>query len=102
MVNVHLDEKKISSNESINNLLTQKIGSKVFAKKLNEYPNVFLVPVLWGQFDEIKPIHEYYAATKRTFSNTIQPTCFMTFTDPNGNRVHRFGTIDTIFEEMKF
>ncbi len=97
VINIHLTERNISSDDKIEILLSQKIIEKLSKKGLNRHRKFFLVPVLWGQWDEIKVVKEYYSIHKPEFPNTIIPSCFVTFTDPNGARVHRFGTIDTIF-----
>jgi len=98
IVNIHLSEKNTSDDEAINNLLHQKIGEKLSKKGFNRVGNFHLVPVLWGQWDEIKPVTEYYSNHKPQFPNTTTPVCFMTFTYQDGIMVHKFGTIDTIFE----
>ena len=98
VVNIHLNEKHTADDDSINNLLHQKIEQKLSNKGLNKVGNFHLIPVLWGQWDEIKPVADYYLKYKPEFPNTTTPTCFMSFTDQNGTLVQKFGTIDTIFE----
>lgn len=98
VVNIHLNNTNTSDTDAINDLLEQKIREKLSKKGLNRVGNFHLIPVLWGQWDEIKPIVEHYFNHKPQFSNTTTPVCFMTFTDQNGVMVHKFGTIDTIFE----
>jgi hypothetical protein len=98
IVNMHLNEKNTSSDESINILLTQKISEKLLKKGIKENPKFFLVPVIWGNWREIKCIEQYYKKFKPTFQNTGVPVCFVPFTTQDGKLVQRFGTIDTIFE----
>lgn len=97
IVNIHLNEKNISSEESINNLITQKISEKLLLKGIKEFPKFFLIPVVWGNWEEIKSVEQYYLKYKPSFQNTGIPVCFVPFTDPNGKLVQMFGTIDTIF-----
>lgn len=98
IVNIHLNEKNTADEVSIENMLTQKIGEKLLKKGITQNKGFNLIPVLWGQWTEIKVIGKYYEAKKTKFANTTTPVCFMTFTDQNGVMVHKFGTIDTIFE----
>jgi len=97
IVNIHLDEKNTSNDERINILLTQKISEKLSKKGMRENPRFFLVPVIWGNWKEIKCIEEYYKKNNPSFQNTGIPVCFVPFTRPDGKLVQRFGTIDTIF-----
>jgi len=97
IVNIHLNEKNTSSDEKINILLTQKISEKLLKKGIKENPNFFLVPVIWGNWKEIKCIEQYYENAKPTFQNTGIPVAFVPFTTQEGELVQRFGTIDTIF-----
>lgn len=98
VINIHLNKKHTADDDSINNLLHQKIEQKLSNKGFNKIGNFHLIPVLWGQWDEIKPVVIFYSKHKPEFPNTTTPICFMTFTDQNGIVVHKFGTIDTIFE----
>lgn len=97
IVNIHLTDKNTSCDEKINILLTQKISEKLLKKGIKENSNYFLVPVVWGQWKEIKRIEEYYVKVKPSFSNTGIPVAFIPFRTPEGNLVQRFGSIDTIF-----
>jgi hypothetical protein len=98
VVNIHIKKKHTENDDSIKYFFHQKIEQKLLKKELNKAENVHLIPVLWGQWDEIKPVVDYYSKHKPEFPNTTIPTCFMTFTDQNDFVVHKFGAIDTIFE----
>jgi hypothetical protein len=97
IVNIHLNDKNISSEEKIKILLTQKISEKLLKKGLKESSKFFLVPVVWGNWKEIKCIEQYYKKEKPSFQNTGTPVAFVPFTTPDGKLVQKFGTIDTIF-----
>lgn len=97
IVNIHLNEKNTSSDEKINILLTQKISEKLLKKGIKENPKIFLVPVVWGNWKEIKLIEQYYNKVKPNFQNTGIPVAFVPFMTPAGKLVQRFGTINTIF-----
>ena len=97
IVNIHLNDKNTSSDEKINILLTQKISEKLLKKGIKENPKFFLVPVVWGNWKEIKCIEQYYEKVKPSFQNTGIPVAFVPFTTREGKLVQRFGTIDTIF-----
>jgi hypothetical protein len=98
VMNIHLNDKNTSELEAIQNLLVQKIDSKISATQIKQHPHIFLVPVLWGQFTEIEKIRIFYQSQNPLFFNTSTPVCFATFTNESGNKFHKFGTIDTIFE----
>lgn len=97
IVNIHLNKKNTSSEENINVLLSQKISEKLLKKGIEENPKFFLVPVVWGNWKEIKCIEQYYEKFKPTFQNTGIPVGFVPFTTQEGKLVQRFGTVDTIF-----
>jgi hypothetical protein len=97
IVNIHLNKKNTSGDESINILLTQKISEKLLKKGIKENPKFFLVPVLWGNWREIKCIEQYYKKFEPSFQNAGIPVCFVPFTTQEGKLVQKFGTIDTIF-----
>lgn len=98
VVNIHLNDKNTLDADAIKNLLHQKIGEKLSKKGLKRVGDIHLIPVLWGQWNDIKQVVDYYSFDKPQFENTTTPVCFMTFTDQKGVMVHKFGTIDTIFE----
>jgi hypothetical protein len=97
IVNIHLGDKNTSDNEKIERLLSQKINEKLLSTGIKESNRFHLIPVLWGQWPEIKLVEAYYRTHNPKFENTTQPVCFMTFEDENGGMVHKFGTIDSIF-----
>lgn len=97
VVSIHLNQKNTASDESINVLLSQKIQEKLSKKGIKENAKFFLVPVVWGNWKEIKCIEQYYKKFEPVFRNTCVPVCYIPFTTQDGNLVQRFGSIDTIF-----
>jgi hypothetical protein len=98
VVNIHLDDTNTASHDAVDFLLNDKIGGKLIATGIKKSKAFILVPVLWGYWDEIKIVTDYYQNKNPQFENTITPVCFIPFTDPVGEPRYKFGTIDTIFE----
>jgi hypothetical protein len=97
IVNIHLSKENTKDVESIHRLLAVKINEKIEATLIKGNPHIFLIPVLWGQFTEQKAVWNYIKNETPIFLNTIDPVCFMTFTDQDNNRVHKFGTLSSLF-----
>src|ERR1035437_4980494 len=91
IINIHLNETNTSNEKSVNNLMTQKISEKLSKKGIKENPSFFLVPVVWGNWKEIKCVQKYYKNHKPSFQNTGVPVCFVPFTNSDGKLVQRFG-----------
>jgi hypothetical protein len=100
VVNIHLNENNTSSYSKIDQLLSDKIESKISAKAMRKHPYVYLIPVVWGQYIEINGVIDYLEHNKYEYFNSIMPTGFMTFTDQLGNKVHLFGTLDTLTKNV--
>jgi len=96
IVNVHINENVTETNEKIEILLDQKIKGKLNRKGLRTTFEFLLIPVIWGPIDDQKKLIQYYETFQPKFTNTSTPFCYMPFSDSVGNRVHKFGTIDTI------
>ncbi|HEY4206383.1 MAG TPA: hypothetical protein VGM31_06220 [Puia sp.] len=98
IVNLHLTEKNTSTDEFIERLLDQKIRGKLLDTGIGKSKAFLLFPVLWGYWNEIKAVADYYRDKRPEFENTGTPCCFVPFSDESGKPVYKFGTIDTIFE----
>lgn len=98
IVNVHINKTVTETNEKIEILLDQKIKGKLNKKGLRANFEFLLIPVIWGPIDDLKRLIQYYETFEPKFTNTSTPVCYMTFSDSVGNRVHKFGTIDTILK----
>jgi len=99
IVNVHLSDHNTSDNFKIERLLDQKIRSKVLITAKKSVKSFILVPIFWGSHVFIKKVLDFYETTSFNLENVLIPSCYIPFSDPEGNMIHRFGTIDTIFEQ---
>lgn len=98
VVNIHISEHQVETDEKIEILLDQKINSKLRRKGIMTIPNFYLIPVIWGLVDDIRRVIKYYEIFKPKFRNTTIPLCLVTFKDQNGDRVHKFGPIDRVLK----
>jgi hypothetical protein len=98
IVNLHINDNVTGTDNKIETLLDQKIKGKLNRKGLRTTFEFLLIPVVWGPIDDIKRLIQYYETYQPQFKNTSIPVCYMTFSDNVGNRVHKFGTIDTILK----
>jgi len=97
VVNFRLDEDNTKSNDAIEALLQEKIKGKLLATGILRSKAFYLYPVVWGNWEHILRLLAYYQTVKVSFENTIVPLALVPFTTDDGELVHRFGTIDTIF-----
>jgi hypothetical protein len=101
VVNVHLNGIEEWPDEKLNNLLHQKIQGKLNSTGIKHNQGFQLVPVFWGQFDELDRINKFYNDHKVNFVNTTPPLSFASFTYGDGGKIHFFGTIDSIIEKYQ-
>lgn len=101
VVNVHLNGIEKWPDDKVNNLLHQKIQGKLNATGIKHNQTFQLLPVFWGQFDELERINRFYKEHKMIFQNTTQPWSFASFSSGNGTRTYVFGTIDSIIERYQ-
>lgn len=97
IVNFRLDDENTGSEEAIKALLEEKIVGKLLVTGIRKTKKFFLVPVVWGDWEYILRLLAYYQTTKPVFTNTAAPVALVPFTAEDGQLVHIFGTIDTIF-----
>lgn len=98
IVNVHLTKDNTKNSYQIQRLLEQKLREKYIktAKKSNiEFQ---LASILWGSHEWIRKIIEYYKNENVSLKNIFIPSCFIPFTDSQGNPVYKFGSIETILK----
>jgi hypothetical protein len=98
IINIHINETNTSTDDKIKTLLDQKLNGKLNRKGIKMTPEFLLVPVIWGQPDEIKRLIQYYKTFKPKFQNTSIPFYSLAFPDEFGNLVHKFRAIDTILK----
>ena len=103
IVNIHLNSDRIEkSNVKIDKFLTERLEQKVKNKKqgLFEDINFYLIPVLWGNSDDLKIYSDYFIENSIQIKNVIEPLSYLTFIDPNDETyfLHRFGKISDLFK----
>ena len=98
VVNIRLDKINTANEQNIERLLSQKLKEKILKKGKSDHFKYYLIPVLWGQWDEIKAVTNYYIKSKFQIDDMSVPICFIPFTDADDKIVHRTGSIDTMFE----
>jgi len=101
VLNIHLDSSKVESNdEKIRTFLDYRLRNKIESKKSDK--KFFLVPVLWGGWQDIKVYSEYFKKNKMHLTNVLEPVAYATFTDPKNETFyfHRFGNVSNLFESV--
>lgn len=98
VVNIHLDSNKIENDEvKIKKFLTDRLAKKIESKKSDS--NFFLVPVLWGGWQDIQIYSDYFKKNKMHIENVLEPVSYVTLSDPNNESYyfHRFGNVSNLF-----
>lgn len=101
VLNIHLDGDKVESDEKkIKIFLNHRLTKKIESKKSDT--NFFLVPVLWGGWQDIKVYSDYFKKNKMHLTNVLEPVAYATFTDPKNEKFyfHRFGNVSNLFESV--
>jgi hypothetical protein len=101
VVNIHLNGIEEWPDVKINNLFHQKIQGKLNSTGIKHNQGFQLVPVFWGQFDELNRINKFYKDYKTNFLNTTPPLSFASFKYGDGGQIHFFGTIDSIIDKYQ-
>lgn len=102
VLNIHLDSNKIeNSDEKILKFLNYRLENKITSKKSDT--NFFLVPVLWGGWQDILVYSEYFKKNKMHIINVLEPVACVTFIDPDNENfyLHRFGNVSNLFENYQ-
>lgn len=101
VLNIHLDSKKVENDEGkIKIFLNHRLAKKIESK--NSDIDFFLVPVLWGGWQDIKVYSDYFKKNKMHLTNVLEPVAYVTFTDPKNETFyfHRFGNVSNLFESV--
>lgn len=101
VMNIHLEENRIDDSAcAIEKFLTdrflQKIESKTMA--LTESIEFFLVPVIWGDWRNLKVYSDFFKAKSIKLNNVIEPVSYLTYSDDKGYYEHHFKTISKLFK----
>ncbi|NOT77194.1 MAG: hypothetical protein HOP08_19900 [Cyclobacteriaceae bacterium] len=99
VVSLHLPIDKKLDDAAIENILMQKIPTKLKTKGIQQRPDFYLAPILWGRKELIESFIDYYEKVKPTFQNTLIPSCFVAYHYGNDEIIHEFGSIDTILKD---
>ncbi len=95
--NIHLPEAINLDYNEIERRLIQKITDKLEKKQKKSDKIFYLVPVLWGEYEAIKLVNNYYIKSKREFNNTMYPSAYVSFNCKDGKKsIVKFGTIDKL------
>jgi hypothetical protein len=97
VVNFTMKESNTVSDQKIRTFLKRKINHKLRDTGIKKSKAFILTPVVWGNWDKIKILADYYQRFNPKFENTIIPSTFVPFSDNNGVAVYKFGSLDTIF-----
>jgi hypothetical protein len=101
VVSIHLDSNKVEDDEEkIKAFLNYRLAKKIESKKSDT--NFFLVPVLWGRWQDINIYSDYFKKNKMHLINVLEPVAYITFTDPKNEifYFHRFGNVSNLFESL--
>lgn len=99
VVNIHLNSDKVESDEEkIRKFLDYRLSSKIESKKSTT--SFFLVPVLWGDWKDIKIYSEYFKRNKMHLENVLEPVSYVTFIDTENENYyrHHFGNVSNLFD----
>ena len=97
-----LDTDKVEDDEDkIKAFLSHRLNQKISSKKkdLKEDVSFFLVPVIWGAWEDLQVYSNYFKREKMHVENVTEPLAYLTFFDPNDETyfIHRFGNIRNLF-----
>jgi len=98
VVNFTVTEENTVSDNKLRTFLKRKIKQKLSDTGIAKSKEFQLSPVVWGNWDKIKILADYYEHYQPKFENTLIPCTFVPFTDSMDQPVYRFGSIDTIFQ----
>jgi hypothetical protein len=105
VMNIHLDEKKVTEDEeAIHKFLKGRIEKKFAEKKdgLKKDMQFFIVPVLWGGWEDIKVYSDYFIKHPYPIQYAIEPVAHVRFTDGINYFDHRFGRVSGLFNNVNF
>ncbi|RZK44672.1 MAG: hypothetical protein EOO61_02950 [Hymenobacter sp.] len=101
VVNIHLDSSKVVDDaEAIRKRLMHKLSRKIEDKRTGLDNNVqfHLIPVVWGDWQDIKIYSEFFKAHKLELPEVTEPVAYLNLHDSEGYCEHHFGRVSTLFE----
>ncbi len=100
IVNLHLDTDKVEDNAVvIEKFLTHKLANKMASKKLNLDKDVaiYLIPVLWGGWKEVKIYSDFFKYNKLSLPHTLEPLAYLQYNDGISYFEHYFKSVSHLF-----
>lgn len=70
--------------------LTQKAGDD-FSKV-----NFVLLPIMWGQYDDLTPFIDYYKNNKWKTNLVFEPMAYVSYSDENSNIIYKFDFVSRL------
>jgi hypothetical protein len=101
IVNIHLDADRVENNAiAIKKFLTNKLSAKMADKKLGLDDDIviYLVPVLWGGWKEIKVYSDFYKNNQISIENVKEPFALLQYNDRVNYYVHHFKAVSHLFD----
>lgn len=99
IVNIHLDSDRVEADPvAIDKFLTHRLVAKIKDKnkKLKENVHFYLVPVLWGGWQDIEVYSNYFRHYKLALENVIEPVAYLQHSDGQEYYDHQFGRVSTL------
>lgn len=101
IVNIHLNSNRVEDNpDAIRKFLTHRLSNKLKAKnlKLDNGTIFYLIPVIWGGWQQIKIYSNFFRTNGLGLQNVIEPVSYLTYTDGAGYYEHYFKTVSNLFK----
>ncbi|HEY8659023.1 MAG TPA: hypothetical protein VIL78_08295 [Hanamia sp.] len=101
IVNIHLDAERVEGNaEAIERFLAHKLTAKMADKKqkLVEDVAIYLIPVLWGGWEDIQVYSDYFKNNQLALPFTLEPVAYLQYNDGANYFEHHFKTVSHLFD----
>jgi hypothetical protein len=101
IVNLHLDADRVEDDPmAIKKFLAHKLSTKMADKKQNLTNDVvlYLIPVLWGGWKEIKIYSDFFKNNQFNIPDTLEPIAYLQYNDGINYFEHHFKTVSHLFE----
>ncbi|MCW3110733.1 MAG: hypothetical protein JWQ09_5239 [Segetibacter sp.] len=101
IVNLHLDADRVEDDAAaIIKFLTHKLSTKMADKKQNLTNDIviYLIPVLWGGWKEIKIYSDFFKNNQFSIQNTLEPIAYLQYNDGKNYFQHHFKTVSHLFD----
>jgi hypothetical protein len=92
VVNIHLSDSNTLTPEIIGFTINGKIEKKIKTFDESKKP-IYLNPVLWGTYEELKKVYEWFIKNPFKRQNILGLNAFASYEANNGEQMVRFGAI---------